>query len=115
MATRMTDNVPTAITGSLELFDPDTDNWLAYTERLEQFFSVNHIADDKKVATLLTVIGKKPYDLLRNLLAPEKPSTKGYDVIVQAMQSHLDSQPLTIAQHFKFHQRNQKSDETTHS
>ena len=108
----MTDNVPTAIIGSLEPFDPDTDNWLAYTERLEQFFSVNRIADDKKVATLLTVIGKKAYDLLRNLLAPEKPSTKGYDVIVQAMQSHLDPQPLAIAQRFKFHQRNQKSDET---
>ena len=30
----MTDNVPTAILGSLEPFDPDTDNWLAYTEKL---------------------------------------------------------------------------------
>ena len=28
------------------------------------------------------------------------------------MQSHLDPQPLAIAQHFKFHQHNQKSDET---
>ena len=28
------------------------------------------------------------------------------------MQSHLDLQPLAIAQCFKFHQRNQKSDET---
>ena len=108
----MAENVPTTIIGSLEPFDPDTDNWLAYTERLEQFFSVNGIADGKKVATLLTVIGKKAYDLLRNLLAPEKPSAKGYDVLVQAMKSHLDPQPLAIAQRFKFHQQNQRSDET---
>ena len=58
------------------------------------------------------MIGKKAYDFLRNLLAPEKPSIKDYDVIVQAMQSRLDPQPLAIAQSFKFHQRNQKSDET---
>ena len=109
---RMAENVPTTIIGSLEPFDPDTDNWLAYTERLEQFFSVNGIADGKKVVTLLTVIGKKAYDLLRNLLAPEKPSAKGYDILIQAMKSHLDPQPLAIAQRFKFHQRNQRSDET---
>ena len=47
VATRMTQ-----VIGSLEPFDPETDNWLAYTERLEQFFTVNRIADEKKVATL---------------------------------------------------------------
>ena len=32
-----------------ELFDPEIDNWLAYIERLEQFFAVNSIPDEKKV------------------------------------------------------------------
>ena len=64
------------------------------------------------VATLLTVIGKKAYDLLRNLLAPEKPATKGYDRLVQTMKTHLDPQPLVIAQRFKFHQKNQESGES---
>ena len=86
----------TSVIGNLEPFDPETDNWLAYTERLEQFFAFNSIPDEKKVATLLTVIGKKAYDL-RNLLAPEKPATKGYDRLVQTMQTHLDPQPLIIA------------------
>ena len=102
----------TSVIGNLEPFDPETDNWLAYTERLEQFFAVNSVPDEKKVATLLTVIGKKAYDLLRNLLAPEKPATKGYDRLVQTMQTHLDPQPLIIAQRFKFHQRSQKSGES---
>ena len=60
----MTQNSSSVI-GSLEPFDPEIDNWLSYIERLEQFFDVNSIADEKKVATLLTVIGKKAYDLLR--------------------------------------------------
>ena len=43
----------TQVIGSLESFDPETDNWLAYTDRLEQFFTVNGIANEKKVATPL--------------------------------------------------------------
>ena len=65
-----------------------------------------------KAATLVTVIGKKAYGLLQSLLTPEKPLTKSYDGLVQTMQSPLDIQPLAIAQCFKFHQRNQKSDKT---
>ncbi len=63
--------------GSVEPFDPDSDDWQAYTERLEQFFLVNDITtDQKKVAAFLTLIGAKAYLLLRNLLAPEKPAGK---------------------------------------
>ena len=46
------------------------------------------------------------------MLAPVKPSTKDYDYLVQTMKTHLDPQPLVIAQHFKFHQRCQKRDES---
>ena len=88
-------------------------DWQAYTERLEQFFTVNSIANEKTVATLLTIIGKKAYDHLRNFLAPVKPSTKDYDCLVQTMKAHLDPKPLVIMQHFKFfHQRCQKRDES---
>ena len=61
--------------------------------------------------TLITVIGKKAYDLLQNLLTQEKLSTQNYDRLVQTIKFHLDPQPLAIAQCFKFHQRNEKSDE----
>ena len=43
MATRMTK--PTL--GTMDPFDPDTDSWPAYTERLEQFFVANDIANEK--------------------------------------------------------------------
>ena len=65
--------------GTMDPFDPDTDNWPAYAERLEQFFVANDIADGKKVAVLLTLIGTKAYTLLRNILAPDKPASKDYD------------------------------------
>ena len=44
---RMTEN-SSGIIGNLEPFDPEIDNWLAYIERLEQFFAVNSIPDEKR-------------------------------------------------------------------
>ena len=61
---------------------------------------------------MLTVIGSKVYGLLRNLLAPAKPADKDFAEIVQVMQEHLSPKPLTIAERFKFHRRNQGENES---
>ena len=66
---------PKPTLGTMDPFDSDTDSWPAYSERLEQFFVANDIADGKKVAVLLTVIGTKAYTLLRNIIAPDKPAS----------------------------------------
>ena len=76
---------PKPALGMMDPFDPNTDNWPAYYVRLEQFFVVNVIADGKKMAVLLTVIGTKAYTLLRNIMVPEKPASKEYDALVEAL------------------------------
>ena len=98
--------------GTMDPFDPDTDNWPTYTERFKQFFMANDIANEKKVAVLLTVIGIKVYTLLRNIVAPDKPATKEYDQLVEAFRAHLDPKPIIIAEQFKFHRRNQREGES---
>ena len=103
---------PKPTLGTMDPFDPDTDSWPAYSERLEQFFVANDIADGKKVAVLLTVIGTKAYTLLRNIIAPDKPTSKEYGALVEALRAHLDLKPIVIAEHFKFHQRNQREGES---
>jgi hypothetical protein len=50
----------------IELFEDIVETWTSYTERLEQYFEVNDIAEDKKVPALLTLLGSKMYTLLRN-------------------------------------------------
>ena len=46
------------IVGSLEPFDIYSGDWPAYTERLESYFIVSDIKDEKKqVAVLLTLMG----------------------------------------------------------
>ena len=94
---------PKPTLGTMDPFDPDTDSWPAYSKKLEQFFVANDIADSKKMAVLLTVIGTKAYALLRNIIAPEKPTSKEYDTLVEALRAHLDPKPIVIAERFKFH------------
>ena len=57
-------------------------------------------------------MGEKLYELVHNLFAPTKPSSKKYQEIVDAMTEHLQLKPLIIAKRFKFHKRNQGSLET---
>ena len=68
----------------------------------------NDIANEKKVAVLLTVIGTKAYTLLRNIVAPDKSAAKEYDQLVEAFRAHLDPKSIIIAERFKFHRRNQR-------
>jgi len=57
-------------------------------------------------------MGEKPYELVHNLLAPAKPLSKKYQEIVDVMTEYLQPKPSVIAEHFKFHKRNQSSTET---
>ncbi|KAK3091048.1 hypothetical protein FSP39_016771 [Pinctada imbricata] len=98
--------------GKIEPFDESIETWTSYVERLDQYFAVNDIDSEKKVPALLTLIGGKTYGLLRNLTAPDKPSTKTYAVITELLQKHLSPKPLVIAERYRFHKRNQRQDES---
>ena len=97
------------VLGSLGEFDYRTDSVLSYLKRMQLYFEANAVADDRKVAVLLTVIGAKTYETLRSLLAPERPRDKSLKAILL---KHYDSQPLVIGEHFRFYRRSQKSGES---
>ena len=95
------------IIGRIDPFEDTVETWTSYTERLEQYFEVNDIAEDKKVPALLTLLGGKTYTLLRNLAAPNKPTEKDYTTLVNLLRDHLTPKPIVIAERFRFHKRNQ--------
>ena len=62
--------------GTIEFFNPSSEDWNAYYERFDQYVITNEIKEEKKImATFLTSIGSKTYNVLRDLLAPMKPSS----------------------------------------
>ena len=67
-------------------------DWQSYTEQLEFFFLANGVEDaTKKKAILLANVPAETFQLIKDLLAPKKPSadTVTYDSIVQAVQNHV--------------------------
>ena len=98
--------------GTLNAFHSDNETWISYEERLEQYFIVNSIGDDKKVAALLTLLGEKTYSLLRNLTSPQKPAEKTFDELCQLLRTQLCPKPLVIAERFGLHKRNQVTGES---
>lgn len=98
--------------GSVGEFEGSQETWSSYVERFELFCECNKVDTDKKVCTLLTVVGVKTYALLRSLCTHDKPATKRYDDIVKIIQDHLYPKPSFIAERYKFSKRNQLEHET---
>ena len=87
----------------LEPFNPATDCWSQWEERLQYFIECNGIqGEGKKRATLLTVCGKEAFSLICSLIAPSKTSEKSFDELLQVIRDHKDPKPSIIVSRFKF-------------
>ena len=89
---------PQPVLGNLGEFDHRTDAIASYLERMQLYFETNSVADDRKVAVLLTVIGAKTHETLRSLLAPEAPRDKSFAQLVSVLQKHYNPKPLVIGE-----------------
>ncbi|CAL9689673.1 unnamed protein product [Knipowitschia caucasica] len=101
-----------AFVGKVDEFDSTSEDWEAYIERVELYCTANNVETEKKAPVLLSLMGAKTYNLLRNPVSPDKPSRKTFDEIVAILKSHLNPKPLVIAERFRFHKRNQLKDES---
>ena len=97
--------------GKISEYDPSTENWATYVERLEHFFKANKVEDNLKRDAFLTCLGKETFGLLQALVVPAKLSDKTYDELVAALTAHFEPRPLIIAERFRFHKRDQKEGE----
>ncbi len=101
-----------ATVGRMKEFNSETETISAYLERFDLYVSVNGIAGDKQVSTLLLVIGMKHYSLIRGLVSPVKPENKTLVELKSILKKHYDPEPIVIAERFRFYQRTQKSGES---
>ena len=100
--------------GTVGEFNSTREDWVSYTERLVQYFVANSISEegDKRRAILLSSCGGATHQLIRNLVAPDKPTDKNYAEIVAVVKAHHQPRPSTIVQRFHFHTRTQKPSES---
>lgn len=90
LATRM------ATLGTIKVFNPSSEGWNIYCKPCDQYMIVNEIKEDKEiVATFLTSIGSKTYNVARGLRALVKPSsTKLTDFVYLSLLRFLAIVPL---------------------
>ena len=89
------------------------EDWVSYVERMDQYFLENDVDEAaKKRAIFLNVVGDKTYKLIRDLVAPAKPTDKLYQDLVDLLTSHLQPAPSMIVERFKFNSRFRKEGET---
>ena len=99
--------------GNIGEFNRAREDWVSYCERMQQYFTANDIAtDDKKRAILLSTCGAETYQLIRSLVAPQKPTDKSLTDIITLVKDHHTPPPSAIVQRFRFHSRTQKEGET---
>ena len=96
-----------AVFRNLQEFQPDSEIITAYLERTKIYFTANDVADEKKVAVLLTIIGPKIFTLLHSLTTPKLPQDKSFEELEAVLKAHFQSKPLVIAERFHFHRRDQ--------
>lgn len=77
----------------MDVFDGTQEN---RTERLEQYFIVNHVTDDKKVPAS------------RSLIGPAEPANRTSVDSVAILRDHPPPKPLVMAERSGFHQRDQR-------
>lgn len=103
----------TTMIGTLLAFDVKEQTWEEYCEILEQFFEANGIDDEEKQrAILISVVGPATYKLIRNLVSPDKPSSKTFDQLKTLMKEHFNPKPSEIVQRYKFDSRSRQPMET---
>ena len=97
-----------AFIGSLSTFDPAQESISAYVERVQVFFAANDVKEEKRVAVFSSVVGAPTFSLLRNLLAPEKPTEKSLKDLTTALITYYEPKPLVI----DFHRCDQQPSKT---
>ena len=90
-----------AMHGGIGEFDPAKEDWISYTERLQEYFIANDVKDGaKQRALLLSMCGAPTYQLIRNIIASAKPATKSLKQIVDTVCEHHHPKPSAIVQWF---------------
>ena len=101
-----------SVIGKLHEFRAEDEEISAYIERVELYFEVNEINQEKQDVALLTAVGGETYSLLRNLVALQLPKEKSFAHLKEILKAHFEPKLLVIVEIFRFHQRSQQAIES---
>ncbi|XP_049883119.1 uncharacterized protein LOC126378773 [Pectinophora gossypiella] len=95
-------------------FNPQTDNWDNYIDRLKFCFEANGIViDNVKRANFFTVCGSQVFETLLALITPRKATEVTFNEAVEVLSKHYSPKPNEISMSYKFYKRDQNRGESS--
>ena len=95
---------------SIGKFDSDHETWKSYTEHLILYFAANDMeSESKQHAIFLSMCGPATYQLIRNILAPVKPTEHLFTELVE---QHRNPKLSVIVQRYNFNNKMKQPAET---
>ena len=83
-----------ATCGSMKAFNPQSEDWCTYEQRLKHYFIANGVTEaGRKRSILLTVSGT--FKLLRSL-SNNQQDTLSYADLVKLLKAHYNPKPISI-------------------
>lgn len=87
-------------------------DWNVFSERLEQFFEVNDVAEEKKKAILITCISDDVYKTLRDVCHPSLPKEKCFDELCELLNKQFVVKTSVFRERCNFYTAKQQKNET---
>lgn len=97
--------------GELPKFYSQFDDWQVFTERLEQFFEINDVPEEKKKAILITCIGNDVYKTLRDVCHPILPKDKTFDELCELLNKQYIVKTSVFRERYNFYNAKQFKNE----
>lgn len=97
--------------GNIEPFVPGG-NFVAYENRVEQFFLVNKVGDTEKTPLFITICGAEIYELLTKLTIPHLPSEKTFKELTKILTDYFRPKRNIRAERYKFNRAVQEDGES---
>lgn len=95
---------PTLGNSTMTEFNPDSDQWVLYQERLENFFEACSVTDlNRKKVLLLNSVGPKAYKLVRDLSTPNMPTTKTYEELCKMLNQYYTPPVVAFRERKQFY------------
>ena len=99
--------------GSVSEFNPDTEDWVSYTERMQYYFTANEVTSvAKQRSILLAAFGIPTLKLIKSLIDSDKLDTTSYADIIKKVKEYYVPIPSLIVQRYKFNTRSRLTGET---
>lgn len=104
-----------ALIGNVPEFKSEKDDWSVYSERLEQFFEINDIPEEKRNAFLISSVGADTYKTIRDLCHPTLPKDKTFDELCDLMKKQFTIQVAIYRERNMFYNARQFATETVNN